>query len=334
MPRSRSRSRSRGRRRRSRSRDRRDRRDDRGRDRSRRDRDRSRDRRPQPSSRARAEEEASKRRRDEARVPEPVDVLNQDDGIVVDEAEVEAFLASDDEDAREAKRAAERRKRRQAIERKHAAAKEAPQPIVEDPSKAQEEQSARDKAVKYEVTPLGLTEVKPDDDAFDMFTGEGDIDAPAPVKVGKRATAAQLLAGELGEEEQANWDDTDGYYMARPGETIDGRYRVLGVVGRGVFSSVLKARDEVQEKEKNEPCYVAVKMIRNNETMTKAAVLISASRGAAVPSRHRRDSCPSDEVVGGFFFDFEAIRTESRDRDAPRRRQRHASWESLWALSQ
>ena len=283
MPRSRSRSRSRGRRRRSRSRDR-DRRD---RDRSRRDRDRSRDRRPQPSSRARAEEEASKRRREEARVPEPVDVLNQDDGIVVDEAEMEAFLASDDEDAREAKRAAERRARRQAIERKHAAAQAAPEPIVEDPSKAQEDQTARDKAVKYEVTPLGLTEVKPDDDAFDMFTGEGDIDAPAPVKVGKRATAAQLLAGELGEEEQANWDDTDGYYMARPGETIDGRYRVLGVVGRGVFSSVLKARDEQQEKEKNEPCYVAVKMIRNNETMTKA---VRSQRPAVLRCLHAIDA--------------------------------------------
>ena len=38
-----------------------------------------------------------------------------------------------------------------------------------------------------------------------------------------------------------------------------------------------------------------------------------------MPSRHRRDSRPSDEVVGGFFFDFEAIRTESSDRDAPRR---------------
>ena len=25
--------------------------------------------------------------------------------------------------------------------------------------------------------------------------------------------------------------------------------------------------------------------------------------------RHRRDSCPSDEVVGGFFLDFEAVRT-------------------------
>ena len=44
-----------------------------------------------------------------------------------------------------------------------------------------------------------------------------------------------------------------------------------------------------------------------------------ASRGAAAPSRHRCDSCPSHNEVGGFFFDFEAIRTESSDRDAPRR---------------
>ena len=51
----------------------------------------------------------------------------------------------------------------------------------------------------------------------------------------------------------------------------------------------------------------------------KFEVKISASRGAAVPSRHRRDSCPSDEVVGGLVFEFEAIRTASRDRNAPRR---------------
>ena len=38
-----------------------------------------------------------------------------------------------------------------------------------------------------------------------------------------------------------------------------------------------------------------------------------------MPSCHRCDSCPSDEVVGSLFFDFEAIRTESSDRDAPRR---------------
>ena len=46
---------------------------------------------------------------------------------------------------------------------------------------------------------------------------------------------------------------------------------------------------------------------------------ISASRCVETPSRHRRDSCPSDEVVGGLFFEFEAVRTASSDRDAPRR---------------
>ena len=43
------------------------------------------------------------------------------------------------------------------------------------------------------------------------------------------------------------------------------------------------------------------------------------SRRPAVPSRHLHESSPRGEVVGGFFFDFEAIRTESSDRDAPRR---------------
>ena len=39
---------------------------------------------------------------------------------------------------------------------------------------------------------------------------------------------------------------------------------------------------------------------------------ISASRGAAVPSRHRSASSPGEEVVGGFFFDFEAIHAPRR----------------------
>jgi curved DNA-binding protein CbpA len=36
---------------------------------------------------------------------------------------------------------------------------------------------------------------------------------------------------------------------------------------------------------------------------------ISASRCVEAPSRHRRDSCPSHHEVGGFFSDFEAVRT-------------------------
>ena len=40
-------------------------------------------------------------------------------------------------------------------------------------------------------------------------------------------------------------------------------------------------------------------------------VLIGVHGSLRAPSRHRRDSCPSDEVVGGFFFDFEPFRTAS-----------------------
>ena len=35
-----------------------------------------------------------------------------------------------------------------------------------------------------------------------------------------------------------------------------------------------------------------------------------ASRRVEAPSRHLHESCPSDEVVGGLFFDFEAVRTD------------------------
>ena len=48
----------------------------------------------------------------------------------------------------------------------------------------------------------------------------------------------------------------------------------------------------------------------------RKALYISASRGAAVPSRHRRDSSPGEEVVAGLCFDCEPIQTES---SAPRR---------------
>ena len=44
-------------------------------------------------------------------------------------------------------------------------------------------------------------------------------------------------------------------------------------------------------------------------------VRIPASRGAAVPSRHRRDSCPSHDDVGGLWSKFEPFRTASSDRD-------------------
>ena len=46
---------------------------------------------------------------------------------------------------------------------------------------------------------------------------------------------------------------------------------------------------------------------------------LSASRRVEAPSRHRRASSPGMMDVGGFFFDFEAVRTVSSEYDAPRR---------------
>jgi hypothetical protein len=90
---------------------------------------------------------------------------------------------------------------------------------------------------------------------------------------GRRALREALLDGEMvgGAEDphlQSNWDDGEGYYKARVGELIGDRFQILGVVGKGVFSTVLKC---VDLRVGDGTTHVAVKMIRNNDTMRKAA---------------------------------------------------------------
>ncbi|KAJ7515863.1 hypothetical protein O6H91_22G032200 [Diphasiastrum complanatum] len=65
-----------------------------------------------------------------------------------------------------------------------------------------------------------------------------------------------------------NWDDAEGYYCYRIGEVLDGRYEVASSHGRGVFSHVVRARDLKAGRGDAEE--VAIKIIRNNETMFKA----------------------------------------------------------------
>ena len=116
------------------------------------------------------------------------------------------------------------------------------------------------------------------EDVFDMF---GDSD----VKVTSLAAKHALTTGDQDQPEhdeslQANWDDHEGYYHARAGEMIAGRYKVLGVVGKGVFSTVLRCVDTLQQHERqqqhHQPAFaggmrVAIKMVRNNDVMAKAA---------------------------------------------------------------
>jgi hypothetical protein len=51
---------------------------------------------------------------------------------------------------------------------------------------------------------------------------------------------------------------------------VDGRYEVFATHGRGVFSSVLRARDRVRKDASGNVEEVAIKIIRANETMYKA----------------------------------------------------------------
>ncbi|KAI4357838.1 hypothetical protein L6164_001761 [Bauhinia variegata] len=67
-----------------------------------------------------------------------------------------------------------------------------------------------------------------------------------------------------------NWDDAEGYYSYRFGEILDGRYEVTAAHGRGVFSTVVRAKN--LKSGNGEPEEVAVKIIRNNDTMYKAGM--------------------------------------------------------------
>lgn len=83
---------------------------------------------------------------------------------------------------------------------------------------------------------------------------------------GKRASREALLDGE--KHLQSNWDDGEGYYRATIGERIGDRFQVMGIVGKGVFSTVLKCLDT---RAGDGTATVALKMIRNNDTMRRAA---------------------------------------------------------------
>ncbi|KAF3938013.1 hypothetical protein ABW19_dt0209329 [Dactylella cylindrospora] len=106
-------------------------------------------------------------------------------------------------------------------------------------------------------------------DEFDMFA-EGDDDdmfAPAPPKakaVKPADPAAIAKAKQMDFNMLDDWDDFEGYYRIILGELIDGRYHVQANLGKGMFSGVVRALDTETKK------LVAIKIIRNNETMRKA----------------------------------------------------------------
>ncbi|KAK7205404.1 serine/threonine-protein kinase prp4 [Myxozyma melibiosi] len=110
--------------------------------------------------------------------------------------------------------------------------------------------------------PADIAEDDEDDDD-DMFAEAGDNQNIG--KSTKRSIPVLVHAGKEGEATlQSNWDDDEGYYRIIIGEIFEGRYHIQSNLGKGMFSSVVKAFDKVENRS------VAIKIIRNNDIMFKA----------------------------------------------------------------
>jgi serine/threonine-protein kinase PRP4 len=92
---------------------------------------------------------------------------------------------------------------------------------------------------------------------WDMFAEQdidSNFDSPNTIITNKQTIENPALTD--------NWDDAEGYYRVRIGETLDNRYIVSNFTGQGVFSNVVRARDQARGNDS-----VAIKIIRNRELM-------------------------------------------------------------------
>ncbi|XP_010263441.1 PREDICTED: serine/threonine-protein kinase prpf4B-like isoform X2 [Nelumbo nucifera] len=100
----------------------------------------------------------------------------------------------------------------------------------------------------------------------DMFCDDIFGESPAGIRKQGKGDGLQIERSGLHD----NWDDAEGYYSYRFGEILDGRYEVTAAHGKGVFSTVVRVKD--LKAGKGDPEEVAIKIIRNNETMYKAGM--------------------------------------------------------------
>jgi len=172
---------------------------------------------------------------------------------------------SDDEEEAERKRV-EARRRRQELMKKAAekqSAEKTPEQEAAPVEKSSQEAPAAKEQAGEDPLPSNSNSQSPEDTGGGMF----DDSAAAGTELLKQVkqTAAIGVTGASGDD----WDDDEGYYVPKLDELMDDRYFVLETAaGKGVFSGVVKAQDRRGSGEA-----VAVKVIRANDRMTKAAEL-------------------------------------------------------------
>ena len=140
---------------------------------------------------------------------------------------------------------AERKARREAILAKHGASTAPPQPKMKPKQKpaAAKPKPTPQPAAKPTLKPKAGADAAPKAPApplDDMFADDFEEAEVLP--------AVGLQRGNTRSGENAtltdNWDDAEGFYRVRTGETIgDGRFEVSGILGQGMFATVMLCRD-------------------------------------------------------------------------------------------
>ena len=143
------------------------------------------------------------------------------------------------------------------------------------PSSTYHEVNAVDQDVLLRNTAVDQSTTKMDHDGFDMFAELDELDMFAELPVAPKHDGSNMEAFKAVPVPQAkaldmsmldDWDDQEGYYKVILGELLDGRYHVQSNLGRGMFSGVVRATDQRTTR------LVAIKLIRNNETMWELSV--------------------------------------------------------------
>lgn len=161
----------------------------------------------------------------------------------------------------------ERRKRREELKKKLALSDTSSMPPPPRPAPEQVEpaDTITQQPISKVSAPQSATQ-----DVDDMFASDDEMDltVPAPVHADMtKPKASALPTAEIDKGLADNWDDPKGYYRFSKNEVLDQRYVLQDShgLGKGMFSNVVRAEDKETGK------LVAIKIIRNNDAMRKAA---------------------------------------------------------------
>ena len=248
--------------------------------------------------------------------------LKDAEALLGDDSDPEDF---EDSEAKEMRLIEERRKRRLEIQRKYEGNGDLkPQSngndgILKDGDSIKSEENAASQfispedTVKAEEEAIAVEERNRAITTFDIFTSDKSEIAQLPTAT-NLLHANSALDGGSNPHLQSNWDDSEGYYKARVGELINDRYASLGVIGKGVFSTVIRCTDTKADP----PNTVAIKMIRNNDTMRKAAekelsILTQITNTDPSGKKHCVRVLDHSEFRNHVIFVFESLSMNLRD---------------------